>query len=92
MKKIKANVKVRCEICDSLNFEKVTTIRHTSIRDLSMPISICKICGHVTVWPRLSNEDYKTVNDMWYPSKFQKDPIDLKSITSFGSNIYRNLC
>ncbi|MCR8538821.1 MAG: class I SAM-dependent methyltransferase [Prochlorococcus marinus CUG1439] len=78
MKRTKTLIKVRCEICDSLNFEKVTDMRHSLIGELSMPIAICKTCGHVTVWPRLSDEDYKTVNEIWYPKKFQKDPIDLK--------------
>ena len=78
MNKIKAKIRVRCEICDSLNFEKLTNSRHPRIGELSMPIAICKTCGHVTVWPRLSDEDYRTVNEMWYPRKFKKDPTDLK--------------
>ncbi len=75
---MKANIKVRCEICDSLSFEKVTKLRHSTIGFTSIPISICTQCGFVTVWPRLRDKDYKAINQMWYPKKFKKDPINLK--------------
>jgi 2-polyprenyl-3-methyl-5-hydroxy-6-metoxy-1,4-benzoquinol methylase len=66
----KEKIYSNCEICNQKNFSFFVNLINLRVPDRNFPISICKNCGFVTIWPKPNFKDYKEINALWYKVKF----------------------
>lgn len=72
-----------CEICNNKNFSFFTNLMNLRTPSRSFPISICKNCGFVTIWPKPNFSDYKDINNQWYSIKFNSTSSQVANKENF---------
>lgn len=66
--------KFTCCVCQKKIYELVSNFYSPIIAKKKFEIVICKSCGHLSVYPKPSLQEYNRINKYWYTIKFSITP------------------